>query len=94
MFPGVDSPVFSPIVPSKNRPFSLGLWRFSIKKDPWKEWTWKVPLERLSAFCRLDPPQVAFNLWLPLKTTPEEAASSLHMAMLFALAARFFPPDA
>ena len=25
-------------------PFSLGFRRFS-KKDPWKEWKWKVPLE-------------------------------------------------
>ena len=26
-------------------PFSLKFRRFSRKKDPWKEWTWKVPLE-------------------------------------------------
>ena len=27
------------------RPFNLGFRRFSRKKDPWKEWKWKVPLE-------------------------------------------------
>ena len=26
-------------------PFFLGFRRFSRKKDPWKEWKWKVPLE-------------------------------------------------
>ena len=41
----VDSPFLSAIVLSKNRSFSLGLWRFSRKKDPSKEWKWKVPLD-------------------------------------------------
>ena len=39
---GVDSPFFSTIVLSKNRRFPR---RVSRKKDPWKEWKWKVPLE-------------------------------------------------
>ena len=29
----------------KPDPFSLGFRRFSRRKDPWKEWNWKVPLE-------------------------------------------------
>ncbi|CAJ1425510.1 unnamed protein product [Effrenium voratum] len=33
----VDSPFFSTIL--------LGFWRFSGKKDPCKEWKWKVPVE-------------------------------------------------
>ena len=33
---GVGSPFFSTIFLSKNRPFSLGFWRFSRKKDPWE----------------------------------------------------------
>ena len=41
----VDSPFFSTIVLSKTGSVSLGFRRFSRKKDPWKEWKWKVPLE-------------------------------------------------
>ena len=57
VIPGVDSAFFSIIVLVKHRsPFSLGFWRLSEKKDPWKEWKWKVPLEEwleslLSAGC-------------------------------------------
>ena len=29
----------------KPEPFSLGFSRVSRKKDPWKEWNWKVPIE-------------------------------------------------
>ena len=36
VFLGVDSPFFSTIVQSKNRPVSLGFRRFR-RKDPWKE---------------------------------------------------------
>ena len=44
---GVDSPLFSAIVLSKNQPFCQGFcWWFPRKKDPWKEWKWKVPLEK------------------------------------------------
>ena len=43
---GFGFPFFSTIVLSKKkRPVSLGFRRFSGKTDPWKEWTWKVPLE-------------------------------------------------
>ena len=37
--PGVDSPFFSTNVLFKDRPISLGFWRFSGKKDSWKEWS-------------------------------------------------------
>ena len=40
---------FSTIVLFKNRSlFSQGSWRFSRKKDPWKEWKWNLPLETLN----------------------------------------------
>ena len=39
----------------KPDPFSLGFWWFSGKKDPWKEWSWKQPLD----FC------VRFGAYLP-----------------------------
>ena len=32
----------------KNQLFALGFRRFSRKKDPWKEWKWKVPMEKSS----------------------------------------------
>ena len=35
-FLGVDSPCFSTV--GLTPTFSLGFWRFSRKKDPWKEW--------------------------------------------------------
>ena len=46
----VDSPFVSTTVLSKTRLFPqflfvLFLW-FPEKKDPWKEWEWKVPLEQ------------------------------------------------
>ena len=40
---GDDSPFFSTIVLFNNQPFSLGFRRFSGKKDPRKEWKWKLP---------------------------------------------------
>ena len=42
---GVDSPFCSTIVLFKNQLFPLGFCWFSEKKDPWKEWTWKCPLD-------------------------------------------------
>ena len=36
----------------KPDPFPLGLLRSLRKKDPWKEWKWKVPLETLPNWCR------------------------------------------
>ena len=44
---GVDSPLFSTIVLSKNLLFPLGFWWLCEKKDAWKEWKWKCPLEKL-----------------------------------------------
>ena len=41
---GVDSPFFSAIVLFKNQPFPA-FWWLSRKKDPWKEWKWKLALE-------------------------------------------------
>ena len=38
----IPCPLFSTIALSKNQPFSLGFRRLSRKKDPWKEWNWKV----------------------------------------------------
>ena len=35
---GLDSPFFSTMVLFKNPPFSPRFWKFSRKKDPWKEW--------------------------------------------------------
>ena len=35
---GLVSPFFSTIVLFEIQPFSLAFWRFSRKKDPWKEW--------------------------------------------------------
>ena len=37
----LDSQFFSTIILL----FPLGFWWFSGKKDPWKEWKWKLPLE-------------------------------------------------
>ena len=42
-------------------PFSLGFCRFSGKKDPWKEWKWKVPVE------------MSRMLWPPQGTGYEDA---------------------
>ena len=44
-FLGVDSSFFSTIALFKKMLCSLGFLRFSRRKDPWKEWKWKVPLE-------------------------------------------------
>ena len=41
----VDSPFFSTIVLFKIRSVSPEFLRFPEKKDPWKEWKWKVPRE-------------------------------------------------
>ena len=49
IFLGVDSPFFSTIVLFKTLHFPLHFLRFSRKKDPWKEWKWKVPLDFLEA---------------------------------------------
>ena len=40
-----DTILFNHQALQKPDPFSLGFWRFSRKKDPEKEWKWKVPLE-------------------------------------------------
>ena len=55
-------PPFSTILLFKNRirfppPFSLGFRRFSRKKDPWKEWKRKVPLELRAALLVLFVPR-------------------------------------
>ena len=38
---------FQPSFFAKNGSVFFGFRRFSRKKDPWKEWKWKVPLEPL-----------------------------------------------
>ena len=41
----ISLPFYSTIVRSKKTdPFFLGFRRFCGKKDPWTEWTWKMPL--------------------------------------------------
>ena len=52
---GVDSPFFSTIVLSTNRPLSLGFKGGFSRKDPWKEWKWEVPLEQWLFFCIVYP---------------------------------------
>ena len=37
-FQGLIPSSFQPSFLSIKQPFSLGFWRFSRKKDPWKEW--------------------------------------------------------
>ena len=59
----IPIPFFSAIVLFKNRPFPPGVWRFSRRKDPWKEWKWRLPLELRdtkgeAALLRLPPKKI------------------------------------
>ena len=47
---GVDYPFFHSSLISETSRFCLSFRMVSRKKDPWKEWTWKVPLEILVDF--------------------------------------------
>ena len=50
---GVDSPFFSTFVLFKNQLFPQGLAWYFRKKDAWKEWKCKVPLENRKTY---EPP--------------------------------------
>ena len=56
-FLGVDSPLLSTIVLFKNQLFPSCLFFFFLrKKDAWKEWKWKLPLDFFAMFkatCRI-----------------------------------------
>ena len=69
--PGVDSPFFSTIVLFKNRlVFLPGLVWFFRKKDAWKDWTWKLPLE---------PSSSASKVSFLASLTPEVLAQLVHL---------------
>ena len=53
LFLGVDSSsiLFSHGSLQKPDPFPQGFWWFSRKKDPWKEWKWKLPLDFCCVVC-------------------------------------------
>ena len=62
IFLGVVSPFFSAIILFKNLPFPRVFGRFA-KKDPWKEWKWKLPPKKIEGF--LDVPHRDFLLVSP-----------------------------
>ena len=66
---GVDSPLFSTIVIFNNQLFPQRCWWLSGKKDPWKEWNWKLPLDQLFVGCTtvFRVPPIKFPVWLRLR---------------------------
>ena len=67
---GVDSPFFSTIVLFTKQPFSLGFWRFSRKKDPWKEWG-RYPWSHRSS-----PNQKLLSGGSPLNRSPQDGGAN------------------